>query len=236
MKQFQRLRWSAVFEAVPEAPGEHRVFSFPSGSRGAPCLKQFHRLQGSAVGSCPDLTARLFCNSWRPLHLPACTSASCGLQTQGIRQMWCGIGRTSALEVPALTWLHLRLVPVSRARFSWCSSAAVGRSGRSGPASPRLSGGGACQVAGVAWCCRLGLGGPGVCAAVVSPRTRKFSGTLWPHCAGPRRPVCSLHCLLFLFAPPGVRRVASLVVWSPPSPFCRPLAAAVERTAGGLRA
>ena len=99
-------------------------------------------------------------------------------------------------------------------------------SGRSGPAPPRLSGGGACQVAGVAWCCRLGLGGPGVCAAVVSPRTRKFSGTLWPHCAGPRRPVCCQRCSFFLLAPPGVRRVASLVVWSPPSPF---LSAACRR-------
>ena len=57
-----------------------------------------------------------------------------------------------------------------------------------------------------------------------------------PTVLAPRRPVCCLLRLFSLFAPPGEGRAASLVVWSPPSPCFQPLAAAVERTAGGLRA
>ena len=60
LKLFQVLRWSAVFEevpeasweravseAVPEASGVRCVLSSSSGSRGAQCFTQ--RLQGSAV-------------------------------------------------------------------------------------------------------------------------------------------------------------------------------------------
>jgi hypothetical protein len=91
--------------------------------------------------------------------------------------------------------------------------------GRSGLVFPRLSGGGACQVAGFAWRCRHGLGGPGVCAAVgVSSHTEVLWNFVAPLCWLPP-PVCCLRCLSFLVAPPGERRVASLVCWSPPSLF-----------------